>query len=164
MVISIWTSFRFNKEILNFFQSIIKNGADSNLKNRDSKSALDLAMQLNDEDLIDILRGDMALLDACKKGQLTRVKKLLTDKNVNCCDSTGRHSSLLHLAAGYNHLEIAEALLENNANTEIRDKGGLIPLHNAASYGHVEMAALLLKYNPSMINITDKWGYTALHE
>ena len=37
-------------------------------------------------------------------------------------------------------------------------------MHNAASYGHVEMAALLLKFNPHIINITDKWGYTALHE
>lgn len=29
---------------------------------------------------------------------------------------------------------------------------------------HVEMASMLLKFNPNMINLTDKWGYTALHE
>jgi tankyrase len=143
---------------------LIKNGADPNLKNRDGQSALDIAIKLDDEDLIDILRGDLALLDACKKGNLNRVKKLLTPNNINFRDPSGRHSSGLHLVAGYNHLEVAEYLLKNEANAEIKDKGGLIPLHNAASYGHVEMAALLLKYNPHIINITDKWGYTSLHE
>ena len=117
---------------------LIKNKADPNLKNRDGQSALDLAAQLDDEDLIDILKGDLAILDACKKGNLQKVKKLLTTSNVNCRDSNGRHSSPLHLAAGYNHLDIAEYLLQNNANPEIKDKGGLIPLHNAASYGVIK--------------------------
>lgn len=90
---------------------------------------------MGDDDLLDILRGEMAFLDACKRGDLERVKKLLTPENINCSDLTGRNSSPLHLAAGYNHLEIARFLLENKANTEIRDKGGLIPLHNASSYG-----------------------------
>lgn len=74
--------------------------------------------------------------------------------------------------------------MEQNANAALQDKGGLIPLHNAASYGvsilqklkeiedynlmfifkHVEMAALILKYNPNVINMCDKWGYTSLHE
>ena len=139
---------------------MLKNKADPNLKNRDGQSPLDIAMQLDDEDLIDILKGDLALLDYVKKGNLQRVKKLLNEANINCRDTSGRHSSGLHLAAGYNHLEIAEFFLQNNANAEIKDKGGLIALHNAASYNHVEMAALLLKYNPKIINVTDKWGYT----
>ena len=41
--------------------------------------------------------------------------------------------------AGYNHLDVAEYLLENNANVNAKDKGGLIPLHNASSYGVSEM-------------------------
>lgn len=44
-----------------------------------------------------------------------------------------------------------------------QDKGGLIPLHNASSYGHLDIAALLLKYN-TVVNATDKWGFTPLHE
>ena len=124
-----------------------------------------MALKLNDDDLIDILQGDLALLDACKRGNLRRVKRLLTADNINYRDPSGRHSSGLHLVAGYNHLELAEHLLAHpSVNTEVRDKGGLIPLHNAASYGHVEMAALLLKHSPHIVNTTDKWGYTALHE
>ena len=45
----------------------------------------------------------------------------------------------------------------------IFDKGGLIPLHNASSYGHLDIAALLLKHN-TVVNATDKWGFTPLHE
>ena len=37
--------------------------------------------------------------------------------------------------AGYNHVEVAEFLLESGADVNAQDKGGLIPLHNASSYG-----------------------------
>lgn len=37
--------------------------------------------------------------------------------------------------AGYNHLDVVEYLLENKADVNVKDKGGLIPLHNAASFG-----------------------------
>ena len=37
--------------------------------------------------------------------------------------------------AGYNNVEVAEFLLENGADVNVQDKGGLIPLHNASSYG-----------------------------
>ena len=85
---------------------------------------------------MDLLRGDSALLDAAKKGNLSRVQKLLTKDNINCRDSQGRNSTPLHLAAGYNNLEVAEFLLENGADVNAQDKGGLIPLHNASSYGN----------------------------
>lgn len=39
------------------------------------------------------------------------------------------------ISAGYNNVEVAEFLLENGADVNVQDKGGLIPLHNASSYG-----------------------------
>ena len=36
--------------------------------------------------------------------------------NINCRDSAGRNSTPLHLAAGYNNLEVAEYLLEQVRN------------------------------------------------
>jgi tankyrase len=36
-------------------------------------------------------------------------------------------------------------------------------LHNASSYGHLDIAALLIKYN-TVVNATDKWGFSPLHE
>ena len=47
----------------------------------------------------------------------------------------------MYFAAGYNHFEVAEFLLENGADVNAQDKGGLIPLHNAASYGVSQTSA-----------------------
>ena len=141
---------------------LLKHGADPSKKNRDGHTPLDLVKE-GDQDVVDLLRGDSALLDASKKGNLSRVQKLLTTDNINCRDSAGRNSTPLHLAAGYNNLEVAEYLLEQGADVNAQDKGGLIPLHNASSYGHLDIAALLIKYQ-TIVNATDKWGYTPLHE
>lgn len=54
-------------------------------------------------------------------------------------------------------------MLENGAEVNSQDKGGLIPLHNASSYGHLDIAALLIKHN-TIVNATDRWGFTPLHE
>lgn len=141
---------------------LLQHGADPTKKNRDGNTPLDLVKE-GDTDIQDLLRGDAALLDAAKKGCLARVKKLSSPDNVNCRDTQGRHSTPLHLAAGYNNLEVAEYLLQHGADVNAQDKGGLIPLHNAASYGHVDVAALLIKYN-ACVNATDKWAFTPLHE
>lgn len=58
---------------------------------------------------------------------------------------------------------MAEFLLEQGADVNAQDKGGLIPLHNASSYGHLDLAALLIKHNTT-VNATDNWGFTPLHE
>lgn len=55
-------------------------------------------MKDQESDLADLLRGDSALLDAAKKGNLDRVKKLLTSENIDCRDKQGRNSTPLHLA------------------------------------------------------------------
>uniref|UniRef100_A0AAR2IQQ3 Poly [ADP-ribose] polymerase n=1 Tax=Pygocentrus nattereri TaxID=42514 RepID=A0AAR2IQQ3_PYGNA len=141
---------------------LLKHGADPSKKNRDGNMALDMVKD-GDTDIQDLLRGDAALLDAAKKGCLARVQKLCSPDNINCRDTQGRNSTPLHLAAGYNNLEVAEYLLEHGADVNAQDKGGLIPLHNAASYGHVDIAALLIKYN-TCVNATDKWAFTPLHE
>lgn len=141
---------------------LLKHGADSSKKNRDGAMPLDLVRE-SDQDVADLLRGNAALLDAAKKGNLARVQRLVTQENINCRDAQGRNSTPLHLAAGYNNFEVAEYLLENGADVNAQDKGGLIPLHNASSYGHLDIAALLIKHN-TVVNATDKWGFTPLHE
>ncbi|KAJ8686279.1 hypothetical protein QAD02_022073 [Eretmocerus hayati] len=141
---------------------LLRHGADASKKNRDGATPLDLVRE-GDQDVADLLRGNSALLDAAKKGNLARVQRLVTQDNINCRDAEGRNSTPLHLAAGYNNLEVAEFLLERGADVNAQDKGGLIPLHNASSYGHLDIAALLIKYN-TVVNATDKWGFTPLHE
>lgn len=141
---------------------LLRHGADPTKKNRDGATPLDLVRE-GDQDVADLLRGNSALLDAAKKGNLARVQRLVTPENINCRDAQGRNSTPLHLAAGYNNYEVAEYLLENGADVNAQDKGGLIPLHNASSYGHLDIAALLIKHK-TVVNATDKWGFTPLHE
>lgn len=141
---------------------LLKHGADASKKNRDGATPLDLVRD-GDQDVADLLRGNSALLDAAKKGNLIRVQRLVSSDNINCRDAQGRNSTPLHLAAGYNNVEVAEFLLDHGADVNAQDKGGLIPLHNASSYGHLDIAALLIKFN-TVVNATDKWGFTPLHE
>uniref|UniRef100_A0AAR2KSQ1 Poly [ADP-ribose] polymerase n=1 Tax=Pygocentrus nattereri TaxID=42514 RepID=A0AAR2KSQ1_PYGNA len=146
---------------------LLQHGADPTKKNRDGNTPLDLVKE-GDMDIQDLLRGDAALLDAAKKGCLARVKKLCRPNNVNCRDSQGRHSTPLHLAAGYNNLEVAEYLLQHGAEVNSQDKGGLIPLHNAASYGADDVRALLTAamppsalpacYKPQVISVSASSG------
>uniref|UniRef100_A0A8C7FV96 Poly [ADP-ribose] polymerase n=1 Tax=Oncorhynchus kisutch TaxID=8019 RepID=A0A8C7FV96_ONCKI len=126
---------------------LLKHGADPTKKNRDGNTPLDMVKE-GDTDIQDLLRGDAALLDAAKKGCLARVQKLCSPENINCRDTQGRNSTPLHLAAGYNNLEVAEYLLEHGADVNAQDKGGLIPLHNAASYGADDIRALLIDAMP----------------
>ncbi|XP_073684338.1 poly [ADP-ribose] polymerase tankyrase-2 isoform X2 [Garra rufa] len=146
---------------------LLQHGADPTKKNRDGNTPLDLVKD-RDTDIQDLLRGDAALLDAAKKGCLGRVKKLCTPDNVNCRDTQGRHSTPLHLAAGYNNLEVAEYLLQHGAEVNSQDKGGLIPLHNAASYGADDVRTLLTAamppsvlpacYKPKVISVSTSVG------
>lgn len=65
--------------------------------NRDKKTPLDLVAD-KDSDLADLLKGNVALLEAAKKGNLNKVKKLCNEGNINCTDDQGRNSTPLHLA------------------------------------------------------------------
>lgn len=66
---------------------LLKHGADSNKKNRDLATPLDLVK--GDQDVADLLRGNSALLEAAKKGNLLRVQRLITSENINCRDAQG---------------------------------------------------------------------------
>lgn len=76
---------------------LLRHGADPTKKNRDNATPLDLVRE-GDQDVLDLLRGNSALLDAAKKGSLPRVQRLVNTENINCRDAQGRNSTPLHLA------------------------------------------------------------------
>ncbi|XP_052449992.1 ankyrin repeat and SAM domain-containing protein 1A isoform X4 [Carassius gibelio] len=67
--------------------------------------------------------------------------------NVNCVDSTGY--TPLHHAALNGHSEVVEALLRNEALTNIADNKGCYPLHLAAWKGDQRIVKLLIHQGPS---------------
>uniref|UniRef100_A0A4W6EL29 Poly [ADP-ribose] polymerase n=1 Tax=Lates calcarifer TaxID=8187 RepID=A0A4W6EL29_LATCA len=103
------------------------------------------------------------LFEACRSGNLERVRKLVTAENVNSRDTAGRKSTPLHFAAGFGRKDVVDFLLQNGANVHARDDGGLISLHNACSFGHAEVVSLLLHHGADA-NARDNWNYTPLHE
>ena len=123
-----------SKGKIDIVKLLLRHGADAHKKNRDGNTPIDL-VRSEDQDVADLLLGNVAILDAAKKGELARLKNLIVSDNVNCRDCQGRNSTPLHLAAGYNNFDVANYLLEQGADVNAPDKGGLIPLHNAASYG-----------------------------
>jgi len=74
---------------------LLENGADPTRRNRDGNLPIDLC---KDEDIADLLQSNSALLEAAKKGNLEKIKKLVTPENINVRDPNGRHSTMLHLA------------------------------------------------------------------
>ncbi|XP_076104461.1 poly [ADP-ribose] polymerase tankyrase-1-like isoform X1 [Mytilus galloprovincialis] len=110
---------------------------------------------------------DIQLLEAAKAGDMELVKKLISahPHSVNCRDLklNGRHSTPLHVAAGYNRVTVVDFLLTHGADVHAKDKGGLVPLHNACSYGHYEVTELLIKHGAD-VNVADLWKFTPLHE
>ncbi|XP_015178417.1 PREDICTED: tankyrase-2 isoform X3 [Polistes dominula] len=103
------------------------------------------------------------LFEACKTGDLSRVKALVTPKTVNARDTAGRKATPLHFAAGYGRIDVVEFLLSAGASIQARDDGGLHPLHNACSFGHSDVVRLLLEAGANP-NTRDNWNYTPLHE
>ncbi|XP_034733288.1 ankyrin repeat and SAM domain-containing protein 1A-like isoform X8 [Etheostoma cragini] len=74
--------------------------------------------------------------------------------NVNCVDSTGY--SPLHHAALNGHSEVVEALLRNEALTNIADNKGCYPLHLAAWKGDEHIVKLLIHQGPSHPKLNEK--------
>uniref|UniRef100_A0A665WEP0 Ankyrin repeat and sterile alpha motif domain containing 1A n=1 Tax=Echeneis naucrates TaxID=173247 RepID=A0A665WEP0_ECHNA len=83
--------------------------------------------------------------------------------NVNCVDSTGY--TPLHHAALNGHSEVVEALLRNEALTNIADNKGCYPLHLAAWKGDEHIVRLLIRQGPShpKLNEQNNDNETPLH-
>lgn len=64
---------------------------------RRSTSSINSAIDLLTSSSCDPLRE---LFEACRNGEVSKVKKLVNPQNVNARDTAGRKSSPLHFAAG----------------------------------------------------------------
>lgn len=65
------------------------------------------------------------IFDACKNGNLMKLKRLINSNNVNVRDTGGGRSSSLHFAAGFGRLDVVEFLLSQGACIQDKDDGGL---------------------------------------
>lgn len=72
-------------------------------------------------------------------------------------------STLLHIAARYDLVKIAELLIKKGGNVNTADEYGCTPLHFAAINGHKEIVELLLDKGANVDSVGCV-GSTALHQ
>ena len=105
------------------------------------------------------------IIRAAKKGDLAKVKGLLTTDAglVNANDSDG--STPLHCATWKGHVETVAFLLSAGANVNAHNRNdhwGTTPLHAAAHANQTAIAKLLIEYGAD-VNARDMNGKTPMH-
>lgn len=104
------------------------------------------------------------LYDAAYYGELDRLKSLLQKypDSLNLSDGKGIPPPLFG-AVWMNHLEVAQYLLSQGANPNVRNPVRQTPLHHAAELNELEMARLLLE-SGATADVRDTNGATPLSE
>ena len=141
-----WTPLHFTAQFAQkeITELLISKGADVNAKNKRGVTPLDLA----DGEIADLLRrhgGKSGAEDsvhvAAVAGNIEAVKQhLVAGADVNA--KGWREWTPLHLAALYDHKEIAELLIAKGADVNVKRRGGQTALDSADS----EIADLLRKH------------------
>lgn len=100
------------------------------------------------------------LIDAVKKGDLEKTKKLVTQGvDVNVVDQDGESILMLGILGKYN--QIAAYLIEKGANVNFKDKNFSTPLMAAANTGDIVLIKLLVSKG-AIVDKLDKDGFSAL--
>jgi len=103
---------------------------------------------------------DMTLIEACKKGRLEDVKRLLNEGvDVNTTDKDG--NTALKWAIYYQHIDVVSFLLNSGADVNPQNKDGHTALMATAYVGFPEATTLVLEKGAD-INAKDLKGKTAL--
>ncbi len=102
---------------------------------------------------------DISIHRAARQGEIEGIKQHLaagTDVNANHDGRTPLHGAALH-----SRTEIAELLIDNDADVDAKNEWGGTPLHNAALGGHKEIAELLIAEGAN-VNAKNKNGDTPM--
>ncbi|MBK0378629.1 ankyrin repeat domain-containing protein [Mucilaginibacter segetis] len=102
--------------------------------------------------------GFTALGLACYFGRFEIARLLvLKGADVNLPSNNGFNVYPLHSAVAGNHTDIAEMLISNGANVNVKQTAGVTPLHSAAQNGNTELLIMLLEHGAE-VNIRMEGG------
>ena len=108
-------------------------------------------------------RGDSIIEFAILNGQL-EIVKLLLNKNQKLIHFKGEKQwTLLHFACYYGQKDIAQYLIENGINKEVKDVNLRTPLHLASSNDKALIVKFLLNEHKANIEAPDYKNKTPLH-
>ncbi len=125
-----------------------------------SEESLDSLITSNDINRADDSNATL-LLVAAKNGDISTVKRLLENKEVNI-DQVSSDCTALYVAAQNGHASIVDALLEKKANIAYQRKDHSTALFIAAQNGHFSIVDRLLSYPEVNVNQTMNDGITPL--
>jgi ankyrin repeat protein len=129
-----WAALRGHVDVV---RVLLEKGADTNIRNSDGETALQVAERAKRNDIVQLLRGRAApgggsLIDAVRDGDLARVQQLLAANPgaLNQKDASFG-ATPLHWAALRGHAEVARFLLAQGGDATARNKDGETPLQVA---------------------------------
>jgi hypothetical protein len=103
--------------------------------------------------------------EAIGRGDLPRLKTLIAQDPAALQATRKDGETLLHVAAREDRQgDVIRYLLSMGLAADARNSIQETPLHQAAMVGSAAAVEILVKAEPSLVNATDKWGRTPLHE
>lgn len=143
---------------------LIKDGADLNKMNYRSQTARNLADELGEKEISNLLEKveieTDRLLAAIDSNDLNSVKASL-HRGASIGTRDVRLDSPLHRAAQSNFTEIASILIANGASVHAKNYLGETPLHSAAMRGFLPMMKILIEHGAN-INAVDERRQTPM--
>lgn len=163
--------------LLRTVEHLLQNGVDieAGYMNPHRTTALIEAAEQGHKEIVDLLLGHEAKVDACngagmtalhcaaEAGQVDAVRVLLTHdtNNAEVDQKNDRWGTALVLAAKKGHDTTVRLLLEHKAEIEARNDSQATALIAAARHGHTKIVDMLLTHNANG-DARDKFGSTAL--
>ena len=148
-----------NPDVVDFLCS---KGADINVMTSDNQTPLLITLKKGYSEVFKVLikygvdtkieesDGMTPLMCACRRGNTEIVKILLENEseNPNYTDSLGW--AALHFASEKDNLEIVQALVNHNADVNLRTKAGMTPTHLAINRQCQDVLAYLQENGGSL--------------
>uniref|UniRef100_A0A8C1GL45 Ankyrin 1, erythrocytic b n=1 Tax=Cyprinus carpio TaxID=7962 RepID=A0A8C1GL45_CYPCA len=140
---------------------LLDKGAKANARALNGFTPLHIACKKNHMRSMDLLLKHSASLEAVTESGLTPLHVAAFMGHLNIVKSLD-HSFLYFNVPLAGHCEVAQFLLQNNAQVDAKAKDDQTPLHCAARMGHKELVKLLLEHKANPDSATTA-GHTPLH-
>lgn len=131
------------------------------MENKDQKTALSLACEHGNEELVRVLLRFNASIDhympihmAVKSGNVPLVRLLIASATTSTFFNQTNESPL-HIACKYNRIDVLQVLIHYQMDLEVRDHQGYTPLLTAAYFNHHACIRMLIMHGAD-ITVMDK--------
>lgn len=153
-----------SKSRLEVCSLLLSEGADPTQLNCHSKSAIDVAPTRELQEKLSCEYKGHQLLEACKHGDSTKLKKFLASETVNFKHPYSGDTAL-HVAINSPYpkrKQIVELLIRKGVHLNEKNKDFLTPLHLSGDRSHLDLMEMLLRHG-AKVNALDGLGQTSLH-